>query len=172
MHSNDDIPQLFSIFSLLLYDASASYRRVMLAVVAQLDCLRQGDVMLMLSHQLTVFGVGHPRLAVVKEDDARRAQDHQTGEEPQNGEADDLASADQRIGFGRTQQQLVEHTSRSGRFHSGLVLRLADVDLTGRAGQSSGTETETVRTTRVHAGSSVLTARAAEEIRSLNLASF
>lgn len=54
----------------------------------------------LLSHQLTVLGVGHPRLAAVKEDDARRAQDHQTGEEPQNGEADDLAADDQRIGLG------------------------------------------------------------------------
>lgn len=141
------------------------------AVAAQLDFLRQDDVERMLlavrrsqeqipllPHQLAVLSVGHPRLTAGEEDDARRDQDHQTGEETQNGEADDLAASDQRIRLRRTQQQLVECVSRSWCFHSGFVLEFADVALTGRAGESRCTEAR--GTARVHTGSSVLTARA------------
>lgn len=202
-------------------------------VVAQLDFLRQDDVDRMLlavgrsqeeipllPHQLAVLCVRHPRLTAVKKDDARRDQDHQTGEETQNGEADDLAAGDQRTGrlerlsLGRT-QQLVESVGRYGvvtrtcRFHAGFGLELADMEFAGRAGESGRTgaadpavrvveagasvharigladvrldltegagesrwtEAGTaVRATRVHAGSSVLAARAADESKRIRV---
>lgn len=45
----------------------------------------------LLANELAVLGVGHPRLTAAKEHDARRAQDHQAGEQGQHAEADELA---------------------------------------------------------------------------------
>lgn len=182
-------------------------------IVTEPDFLGQDDVdgrlgvgpqeeIPLLPHQLPVPAVGQPRLAALEEDDACRHQHHQTGQEAQNHETDDLAAGDLRSGRLDRPKKLVK--SRRGvmlRFHSALELvdvkftrrpgesgragagvrrvptdaaaavrariGLADVrpDLTERASESRWTEAggTAVRAARGHAGSSVLTAGAADE---------
>lgn len=54
------------------------------------------QVLPLLSHQLAVFGVGHPGFAAAEKDDGGGAKHYQAGEEAKNGEANQLAARDQR----------------------------------------------------------------------------
>lgn len=141
-------------------------------IVTEPDLLGQDDVdgllgvgsqeeIPLLPHQLPVPAVGHPRLAAVEEDDACRDQHHQTGEETQNHETDDLAAGDQRCRRLNRPEKLVE--SRRGivlRFNSALELELVDVKFTRRPGESGKAGAADPAVCAVHAGASVHAAAA------------
>lgn len=139
-------------------------------IVTEPDLLRQDDVdrllgvgsqeeIPLLPHKLPVPAVGHPHLAAVEEDDACRDQHHQTGEETQNHETDDLAAGDQRSRCLNRPEKLVE--SRRGvvlRFNS--ALELVDVKFTRRPGESGRAGAADPAVCAVHAGASVHAAAA------------
>lgn len=136
-------------------------------IVTEPDLLGQDDVdgllgvgsqeeIPLLPHQLPVPAVGHPRLAALEEDDACRDQHHQTGEQTQNHEADDLAAGDQRSRRLNRPEKLVE--SRRGvvlRFNSAPELELVDVKFTGRAGESRRAGAADPAVCAIHAGAAV-----------------
>ncbi|CAM4641780.1 unnamed protein product [Leuciscus chuanchicus] len=95
------------------------------------------EVPLVLLNQPSVPAVGDPHLTAREEDQACGHQHHQTGEQTQDGEAEDLAAGHQRSGHRDRPEDFVERRRREALgFNSGLQLQLPHMKFTGRAGES------------------------------------